>query len=535
MSAYSLGLQALERKQLEGAKLLFQAVLELESPRDEKYLSCLKLAEVTAQNKEQWEYWLRESHKYDNQRVEGLYSLIHYHTCLSNPIKAFEYYEKIQNYYENNYLSDNQIEHRLEFNKSIYDLYLPYYMILVCDRLVKRDCGVKMFEIIFQKQYMSVPMFYISNLFYNLNFFLKNAIDSWSDIFIENVFQYFNKIEKCEIEKNRGMYYNILNKLNPVRTDEVFGIKQVCFTKEECKLSKNILIYVGFYKHPWNYTTFLKEGQGGCQICAIQVAKGFRQDYTVYVCGNVKEEVVGNVHYVDLAKLELLTKTKAFHTVILSRYINALEDFKISTYKLHIWQHDYSLIDFSYIREKPAIQYLEHSFNRIDSLITLTEWHKHNTIIHYPLMKDKIRIIPNGVDCSIFPKQCMKVKNRFVFTSCPNRGYTKLFKLWSQILKILPDAQLKLATYSVWPTNAEEELQKKFVDENPSIEFLGRLNSEALHALTSTAEYWYYPSVMPETFCITALEMLYSEVICFYNPIGGLLNVLGDYGFHMNN
>jgi hypothetical protein len=46
----------------------------------------------------------------------------------------------------------------------------------------------------------------------------------------------------------------------------------------------------------------------------------------------------------------------------------------------------------------------------------------------------------------------------------------------------------------------------------------------------SSAEYWLYPTNFSETSCITAMEMLMSEVICIYYPIAGLNNTLGQYG-----
>jgi hypothetical protein len=50
----------------------------------------------------------------------------------------------------------------------------------------------------------------------------------------------------------------------------------------------------------------------------------------------------------------------------------------------------------------------------------------------------------------------------------------------------------------------------------------------------STSEYWLYPTSWPETSCITALEMLASEVICIYYPVAGLVNTLNECGIKIN-
>ena len=49
----------------------------------------------------------------------------------------------------------------------------------------------------------------------------------------------------------------------------------------------------------------------------------------------------------------------------------------------------------------------------------------------------------------------------------------------------------------------------------------------------SSSEYWLYPTHYPETSCITALEMLMSEVICLYYPVAGLPYTIDKYGIQV--
>ena len=68
-----------------------------------------------------------------------------------------------------------------------------------------------------------------------------------------------------------------------------------------------------------------------------------------------------------------------------------------------------------------------------------------------------------------------------------------------------------------------------------SIRYLGKLNTQQLYTEMGTAEYWLYPTHWPETSCITALEMLMSEVICLYYPIAGLPYTIDTYGIKVEN
>ena len=49
-----------------------------------------------------------------------------------------------------------------------------------------------------------------------------------------------------------------------------------------------------------------------------------------------------------------------------------------------------------------------------------------------------------------------------------------------------------------------------------------------------TSEYWLYPCCFDETSCITAMEMLMSEVICLYYPIAGLPYTIDTYGIKVD-
>ena len=63
---------------------------------------------------------------------------------------------------------------------------------------------------------------------------------------------------------------------------------------------------------------------------------------------------------------------------------------------------------------------------------------------------------------------------------------------------------------------------------------MGKLDKLKLYEFMSTTEYWLYPTNFTETSCITSMEMLMSEVICLYNPLGGLVDTLGDYGIKIS-
>ena len=84
------------------------------------------------------------------------------------------YYLLIKDYYEKKYLNDN-FSNKLFVNSLIYDFYLPYYMIIVCDKVQDHDTGIQMYRIIFTKKYIEKNKFFIGNMLYNLQFFIERV------------------------------------------------------------------------------------------------------------------------------------------------------------------------------------------------------------------------------------------------------------------------------------------------------------------------------------------------------------------------
>ena len=514
---------------------LLETILASDASRDEKYISAYKLFQMFKKenNIEKAKHYIDIALSLDCERVECVYEWIMHCVCSGNNSEAMTYYKTIQDYYEHRYCEDTTIQTRLEFNKSIYDLLLPYYMIIGTSRTGDYAIGATMFEIVFKQKWMETTDFYIGNLIYNFQFFC-NKIPKPNEPFLTHMISYFNTMSEHDFKVDTELAKRYICAFNPSRIHEVKVLKEQKFSKEECKKCKNILIYTGFSQTPWNYTTMMEKGAGGAETCVAKLAKQFPSDYRVYIAGGVKDEIKDNVVYISFSKLADLLQSTPFQTVIISRYIAFLEDYEFSTDKLYIWIHDLSVLGFAWGREIDAPTIMNKWDFRIDKYICLTEWHKQHIIQNFPQIRDKIHVIPNGIESSVFPIQSQKVKNRFVFTSRPERGYTRILELWGDIEKRLPGAELKLATYVNYPRNADEEKQLQVIQNTPSIEWLGCLNSRQLYDLIGTAEYWLYPTNFCETFCITAIEMLRSEVICLYYPVAALQNTVGDYGIPLS-
>ena len=517
----------------ENAIEWYKVVLSHERQWDqEKYMACVNIYECFCRlnQKENGFFYLVQAFLFDRERVECLYHLVNHYCVGGMNETAYYYYLMCKDFYENRYLSSN-IQTKLFAQNEKYDFLLPFYMILVCDKVKGAHPEAnktisKMFEIIFTKKTPIYDDFFIGNLLYNLQFFIHNAIQNVPN-FIPLFQSYIYFLESLNINIAKHDFLKLYKEHGIV-----FKHRQTIranFSKEECEQSKKILIYSGFCDRPWNYTYSIGNALGGSETAICRLAKCFPKNYEVYIAGHVQEEVVDNIHFVNFESLKCITKEFSFHTLIVSRYLAFYEMFpETSFYQSFIWGHDIAL--FNYGCDMGVNQILEKWSDRIHGCICQTEWHMNLFKSIYPQLTEKMHIINNGIEVDKFSYASKKIENRFIYSSCSERGLDKLLDNWPEIIRELPNAELYICSYNSFPRNEYENTLNGTIQKYDSVKHVGCLNRDKLYELMSTCEYWLYPTNFSETSCITSMEMLMSEVICIYYPVAGLVNTLGDYG-----
>ena len=518
----------------EEAVKWYKITLDQDNWAQEKYVSCLYAYDCLTllKRKEEGFFYLVKAFQYDIERVECLFPLLVHYCCDNMNQMAYNYYLNVKTFFETKYLETDMTK-KLFINLDKGNFFVPYYMILIADKVQDFDCVLRMYEIVFLKKQRMFETWYIKNFLYNLQFFIKYVKS-------DNFFLLANEYIRFLKDNNVPLYsFDFLKDYEQygINIDSIYNIdvkKETKFSKNDCFKSKNILIYVGFSDTEWNYSYITNNALGGSEKAVAYLSKNFPKEYNIYVSGDVKAEQIDNIQYIHLRELSRLCDVIPFHTVICSRYIAFLEMFQnASYYQFYIWAHDTHLIPYGYNCNLSEGETVAKWNKYIDGCVCQTEWHANEYKTKYPQLKDKMHIINNGINTSLFPLVNKKQPNKFIYTSRTERGLTILLELWQQILEYLPDAQLVISTYTKFPSNPEEERIKTIIDKYDSVKHIGQLNTEQLYSEMSTSEFWLYPSIYPETSCITALEMLMSGVICLYYPYAGLPYTMKEHGIQI--
>jgi len=288
-----------------------------------------------------------------------------------------------------------------------------------------------------------------------------------------------------------------------------------------------ILFYVGYQKQRFDKLTYLDHGIGGSEYAVIKLAQQFADNgHDVIVSGNVYTELIDGVNYVSS---ENLTNNQHFDIVIATNYIHYLlflESIGITFDKSYFWLHNTSYHPYYRGESLPndGIEYLES--DRLTKVVCVSEYHSNLMKSKWPHLADKITYIDNAIDPSDFEKISVeRVSNRFIYSSAPDRGLETLLQMWPSIKKMKPNATLYIAS-PPYAMSWYDEYKVEYDD----VHFLGNLSPSELYKNIKMSEYWVYPSVYNETYCITALEMMMGGVKIISTDTGNLKSLLSNRG-----
>jgi FkbM family methyltransferase len=189
----------------------YKKVLDIDNWVQEKYVSCIEIYDQYDKLKRNQEglFYLLESFKYDRRRIEGIYRLIKYY-CINGPVEAaYAYYTMISDHYENQFVKENVADY-LFTKKEEYDFYLPYYMVIVSQRVDRHDTCIKMLQMIFNQGYLLSGEWWLHNLFHNIQFAIPHMPPNLE--FLESMLTYIENLKKRGYSLNSNNY-KIIDKI----------------------------------------------------------------------------------------------------------------------------------------------------------------------------------------------------------------------------------------------------------------------------------------------------------------------------------
>jgi len=215
---------------LEEAIKWYKITLTQPNWTQEKYISCLRIFECSEKisKREESMHYLIESRKYDKTRVECIFCLVNYYCTQEMYDMAYLYYSLIKTWYETEFLKVQDFSSFLFVAVSVYNFFLPYFMIIVYSKLDRYEDGLKMFEIICSKKFVECGDFFANNLLHNFNVYTPTFLSvNWTNsrkiTFLSNILSYIelfkekNKTVSIKEEYIKNIH-NLIQQFRPILT-----------------------------------------------------------------------------------------------------------------------------------------------------------------------------------------------------------------------------------------------------------------------------------------------------------------------------
>jgi hypothetical protein len=297
-----------------------------------------------------------------------------------------------------------------------------------------------------------------------------------------------------------------------------------------------IVLFGGHGYDKWDARSInSKNGLGGAETVIINIAtqlsKKMSNNYNINIvvfCDTSENILYDGVYYIKLELYEIFVTCRKIKTLFVFRFIDYIRYYD-NIDKVVLVLEDYV-----------PVGNVLHLNTKLKAIICKTNWHKNNLLTIYPdlnRVKHKIRVIGNAINISRFGKvnEIKKSEWRFIYSSCMTRGLNNLLDMWLKIKEVVPEATLHLFVAYECPFYKPEHRINEMINQinNLGIHGVinhGRVSQDELAIEIMKSDIWLHPTLTPETYCITALEMQMGKVLCISSNIGGVQESVGDRG-----
>lgn len=274
---------------------------------------------------------------------------------------------------------------------------------------------------------------------------------------------------------------------------------------------------VGPYE--WDGDIYRAKGVGGSETACVEMAENMARELP-----GKQVVVFNNRHDVKVINRVIYRPAKMAHEYF-AKYqpevcINWRHSARLTKAPTYLWSHDVVV---------PGAESLN-----FDKYVVLSPWQAGYVSAMQKIPDDKIMLSRNGVVLDRFKNQDHKhSKTVFVWPSSPDRGLLRAVKVLDRVRQIT-NMPIELRVYYGFENMVKggmfKEIEKiKTECGRPWVKWVGNLPQKELIKSYEEAGFWLYPTDFTETFCITALETLFSGVFPIVRNYAGVGDTLKPF------
>lgn len=230
---------------------------------------------------------------------------------------------------------------------------------------------------------------------------------------------------------------------------------------------------------------------------------------------------MGGTELMKFKLLEKISPTVLDKFLIICSRVREMDPSLIPIY----WLHD--------LAEDPESEHLKAGgWNKFKKMIFVSNWQMQQYIKHFNMPWYKCMVIQNAIEpIPLIKKSSDKIK--LIYHTTPHRGLNILIPVFSKLVEKYDNIELDVfSSFEIYGWKERDKQFEALFDvcrTHPKINYHGFQSNEVVRKALQEAHIYAYPSIWPETSCISLMEAMSAGCLCIHPNYAALFETASNF------
>jgi len=244
----------------------------------------------------------------------------------------------------------------------------------------------------------------------------------------------------------------------------------------------------------------------------------------------INEKANGGTEAMARKLQKSFTKEQLDHVQIIPSRVRQLDDSKVRLF----WCHD--------LPQDPESAHLANGgWKKFEKIIFVSHWQKQQYINNFNIPYEKCIVLQNAID-PIPTEECvkpdLKEKIKIIYHTTPHRGLDVAYYAIDKLSETYPQIEFNVfSSFNIYGWDDRDEQFKdlfKAIDSHKNMIYHGTVSNDDVIKEVAKSHVFAYPSIWPETSCISLMEAMSGKCLCVHSDLAALPETAANWTFMYN-
>lgn len=190
-----------------------------------------------------------------------------------------------------------------------------------------------------------------------------------------------------------------------------------------------------------------------------------------------------------------------------------------------LWIHD--------LPGDPESEHLKNEgWNKFHKIVFVSNWQMQAFINMYKIPWNRCIVLHNAIEPIPFEKKSRE-KIKLIYHTTPHRGLSILVPVFQKLNETFDNIELDVySSFKIYGWEQRDEQFKSLFKEcenTPNINYHGSVSNEEIREALKKSNIFAYPSIWPETSCLSLIEAMSSGNICVHPNLAALYETAANW------